>query len=441
MNDLILYTKTIKVRLDTGPDIYDMAFPAGRKKGAHYVYYTVKAYQMLRDHGSDSKKKKAALEMLSLALGRQGTHYNFLPQRPQNPVKIEGRTGSGLFVGNLKGSKPKPYLIPREELLPGDVLRIGTEDDPGHSIVRVGKYVPKKGRMYLKLPAGKAILKNLPVFVTDRREQALKDMIFGLKEELSGIQLPDKTIAAFPIKRFVRKKREVKAVEMDVYRELGKGEKKDGAGLWLSSGQQARFSGTIRPGLWFWLSPVVWPDTEKNIKKQIGFVVKKGARNFVLNAPWQVELFSGIKKLNLWAGPFCNIANVFAINRIKRMGFSGAIVSPELGHEDMVELPPQSPLPLGMIISGHWPLCISRFLGESLKVDKPFTSPRGEQAWAKKYGETHWIFPNWRIDLIKKKGGLARAGYSMFFNLIEPVPRNVKIKKRPGLWNWELGLS
>ena len=70
----------------------------GRKKGPHYVFYTVKAYQMLRDHGKDPKIKKDALAMLERALGRSTTHYNLLPQRIQNPVNTSGHTGSGLFA-------------------------------------------------------------------------------------------------------------------------------------------------------------------------------------------------------------------------------------------------------------------------------------------------------------------------------------------------------
>ena len=43
----------------------------GRKKGPHYVFYTVKAYQMLRDHGKDPKIKKDALAMLERGTGAQ----------------------------------------------------------------------------------------------------------------------------------------------------------------------------------------------------------------------------------------------------------------------------------------------------------------------------------------------------------------------------------
>jgi putative protease len=86
----------------------------GRKKGPHYVYYTVQAYRLLRDHVGDSRIKKDALQLLSQALGRRSTHYNFLPQRPQPPVGVDGQTGSGLLVAKIKGSRQKAYDRARE---------------------------------------------------------------------------------------------------------------------------------------------------------------------------------------------------------------------------------------------------------------------------------------------------------------------------------------
>ena len=85
----------------------------GRKKGPHYVFYTVRAYQLFRDHGKDPNAKKEALSLLENALGRRSTHYNFLPQRPQVPVKTEEQTGSGLFIGRLKGSEKKYVSDPK----------------------------------------------------------------------------------------------------------------------------------------------------------------------------------------------------------------------------------------------------------------------------------------------------------------------------------------
>jgi len=51
------------------------------------------------------------------------------------------------------------------------------------------------------------------------------------------------------------------------------------------------------------------------------------------------------------------------------------------------------------------------------------------------------VFPNWPIDLTKETAGLERAGYKLFVNLVEPVPRGLKLKKRSGHWNWRIGLK
>jgi putative protease len=88
--------------------------------------------------------KKSALDLLARALGRPGTHYHFLSQRPQNPVNIKDSTGSGLLVGRIKGDRRNPFFNPHEELLPGDLLRIGYEDEPGHRIERIGRAFPKR---------------------------------------------------------------------------------------------------------------------------------------------------------------------------------------------------------------------------------------------------------------------------------------------------------
>ena len=73
----------------------------GRKKGPHYVYYTVRAYKMLRDHPQDPVVRKEALTLLSLALGRTCTHTVFLSQRPINPIQPEVPTGSGFLLGKV----------------------------------------------------------------------------------------------------------------------------------------------------------------------------------------------------------------------------------------------------------------------------------------------------------------------------------------------------
>ena len=185
---------------------------------------------------------------------------------------------------------------------------------------------------------------------------------------------------------------------------------------------------------------MIWPENEKEFTEIIDLLQNTGARHFVLNAPWQHALFKDVKKIILWAGPFCNIANASAIRILVSMGFKGAIVTPELGQKDYLMLPGQSPLPLGVILYGSWPLCVSRVLSDRLETGMLFTSPKGEAAWATKIESDYWVYPNWRLDLNAHRKTLEKQGYRLFVNLMEPIPKNVSLKKRPGLWNWEVGL-
>jgi putative protease len=408
----------------------------GRKKGPHYVFYTVSAYRMLRDHGHDAKMKKNALELLSRALGRPGTHYNFLPQRPQNPVNLSNQTGSGLLVGRIKGSKQKPYFIAREQLLSGDVLRLGYEDEAGHSIKRIGRSVPKGGRLDVSFSLKKAPAKGAPVFLTDRREKALSDMLSDLEKKLSPITMSRMRESSFKLKLPTGSTKKGRVVILSVHRKAAGSVPRDGVGIWLSAQSVKKLSARMKAPVWWWLPPVVWPENENEISSRVELAVKRGARHFVLNAPWQVEFFQKLKGFHLWAGPFCNLANPLAIAQAKSMGFSGVIVSPELGREDYLQLPQHSPLPLGIVIAGSWPLCVARSLTGEVKPYKAFSSPRGEQALVAKYDTDYWIFPNWKIDLTGQKKLLQKAGYKLFVDLIEPIPKSVKLKKRPGLWNW-----
>ena len=173
----------------------------------------------------------------------------------------------------------------------------------------------------------------------------------------------------------------------------------------------------------------------------VASAVRKGARQFVLNVPWQIACFNLQKDLKLWAGPFCNLANPLALGVIADMGFSGALVSPELGRDDYLALPAASPLPLGIVVSGNWPLCISRTIAAEIKEDKPFSSPRGEQSWVHRHGADYWLYPNWQLDLREKTTELKKAGYQMLVHFVEPLPPQVKLKPRPGVWNWDIGLK
>jgi putative protease len=413
----------------------------GRKKGPHYVYYTVCGYRMLRDHGRDPRMKKEALQMLEYALGRRSTHYFFLPQRPKNPVDIHGQTGSGMLVGKIKGSRQKPYFNTREALLPGDVLRLGYEDQTGHMIKRIGRSVPRGGRMHVNPSGNKGLSKGAPVFLTDRREKNLDDMFADLEGQLDHVAASTGRPATFkPVLPKAQSKNN-KLLEYPVYRLWSRSIPKGPWGVWLSGDSIKKASGKIISQINWWLPPVIWPDNESQVDDQIRSAIRKGARSFVLNAPWQIGFFKDPGKFHLWAGPFCNLANPLAISSVKRLGFIGAFVSPELGAGEFLQLPRLSSIPLGIVVAGNWPLCVARSLTEDIQLDKPFASPRGEQAWATRHGPDYWVYPNWKLDLQSRKKALRKAGYTLFVNLVEPLPKKVKLKKRSGMWNWEHSLK
>lgn len=413
----------------------------GRKKGPHYVYYTVSAYRMLRDEGTDAKIRRAAVKLLERALGRPGTHYYFLPQRPRNPIDLNVRTGSGMLIGSTQGPARHPYVKLREALFREDFIRIGFEDQAWHHRIRVNRSVPSGGKFYLKPKAGKRPPKGTPVFLTDRQEPALSEMIHRLENEM-----------ALPIPALSRKsdiqatlsrpvERPSKPMEMRVYTSLGKEKPSPNTGIWLFSGALSKLPTRQLTTLWFWLSPVIWPQTQETIKRRIQEVIASGGRQFVLNAPWQTTLFPSVDGLNLWAGPFCNLANPLAVQMLIALGFNGAIVSPELDKSACLSLPRQSPLPLGIVTSGNWPLCLSRIVSDQLETDRAFISPRRETAWITRHDDTYWMYPNWKIDLTSHRQLLLKAGYTLLIHMIDPPPAGIEMKKRPGLWNWSTGLQ
>jgi putative protease len=417
----------------------------GRKKGPHYVFYTVKAYQSLRNLGQDPQakgdRKKTALELLYHALGRPGTHYRFLPQRIQNPIKPDSHTASGLLIGKIKGTEKKAYFSPRYDILPGDVLRLGSEDEPWHRIYRVGKFIPSKGRMYIKLFSASRPRNGTPIFLVDRREKDLEELLTALEKELEPVGYPQVAHSDLRVKLPARSRKRTLCMTLHVFRKPDRQKMRSPQGIWLSTESRKGLSRTLVSGIWWWLSPVLWPAEEKKWEALIGGLLKDGARNFVLNAPWQIGLFPVRKGLNFWAGPFCNISNPLAIDTLASLGFSGAIVSPELAREDYLRLVRESPLPLGIVVSGNWPLCISRIISENLKTEQAFTSPKGEEGWVRQYGSDYWVYPNWKLDITAEKAELQLAGYGLFVHLIELLPPGLKLKRRPGMWNWNLGLA
>ena len=216
----------------------------GRKKGPHYVFYTVKAYRLLRDHGNDPASRKMAQELLEMALSRKTSHYYFLPQRKVVPL-VEGEdTGSGLFMGTVQGGGRRTWFTPRTKLLGGDLLRIGYEDQPWHRTMRIRRAVPKKGRLDIPLGENRPAPKGTPVFLVDRREPELSKLINELNRELQTISRAETESSDFKVKaprvwsppRTKGKARN--AMELRVFRQLPTVERKGPPmGTWIVPGQ------------------------------------------------------------------------------------------------------------------------------------------------------------------------------------------------------------
>jgi len=412
----------------------------GRKKGPHYVYYTVTAYRILRDNRDDPAAKKEAAGLLERALGREKTHYNFLPQRPFNPAAGDVDTGSGLLVGRIKGSAASPYLVPREELFTKDLLRIGYEDEKWHSIIKIKRYVPKKGRFYIPDTNKKGALKGVPVFLIDRLEPGIAGMISDLESRAKTIEI-DTPRLYLRTERTRVSGRKPPVKDIRFYGYMPKKRMLPGTGLPLKYDYLMKISKKAAMDLCWILPPVILPDDEEEIKRDIKAAIKKGASGFVINSLWHISLFESMKRVNVTAGPFCNLANISAIIQAKKLGVKSAIVCPELGKEDYFSMPQKSPIPLGIVISGFLPLSIARIIPEGIETDSPLVSPKGEICFIKKTGGNYFVYPNWQIDLTSQKERLENAGYSIFVHLIEHIPKKINIKQRQGLWNWNIGLQ
>ncbi len=426
----------------------------GRKKGPHYVYYAVTAYRMLRDEGHDAAARKEAQGILDMALGRPGTRSRFLPQKmflPTTTADKDGVTGSGFLAGKTgKGTGSKVEFRPRLDLLPKDYLRVGYEDEAWHCTVSIPKWVPKGAAFTLSLPRGKFPKPGTPVFLIDRKEPELLSLLADRTRVLMARPEPVKSsedVASRAAPSFGRPvKPEARSLDIRLRSSLpsgrdGKADVKGGAmqGLWLSPGALNAVSSTLFGRISWWLPPVIWPDEEEVWERHIHKALRDGARRFVCNEPWQVALFPNKEGLDLTAGPMCNMANAAALAAAAELGFNAAVAAPELGGEDFLALPAQSPLPLGIVLTGFWPMGISRHAPAPLQDKDAFVSPKGEGFWYKRYGQNTWVYPDRPLDLSAHRSALERAGYRIFIHMDEHPPRGVETP-RTGEYNWDVGL-
>ena len=300
----------------------------GRKKGPHYVYHVVTAYKMLRDNPDDPQARKDAEKILEMALGRPSTRARFLPQRTSEPTSPDSQTSSGRLVGKVQtDAEGRPFFKPHIELISYDYLRVGYEDENWHSTLPVTRRTPKAGTFTLRLPRHKTPKAGTPVFLIDRREPELVQLIAEWKRKLDRCKGSEPTAVEFtpkmPKPAHPRRRPDMTLRASLPYGSETRRSRNSVIGLWLSPKSVREVSRTVAPNMAWWLPPVIWPDEEELWKRIINEAIRNGAKHFVCNEPWQAAFFKG-READLVAGPFCNAANAFTLASFAKLGFSAA---------------------------------------------------------------------------------------------------------------------
>lgn len=426
----------------------------GRKKGPHYVYYVTSAYRLLRDEPDNPQTRAEAERLIGMAFGRPVTRAFFADMgATSSPSADDGQTSSGLLCGRIGKDESERYCLkPRLDLITGDYLRVGYEDEPWHCTVSVQGAKARNVFFPLSLPRDKRPKPGTPVFLIDRREPELMSVIAewkaDLKDRAASLSLSSENIAElYPVmpepcgnRQNSSKKLDIRLLSSLPHGREAKAGIRPGSvqGLWLSPKALREVSRTLYDRISWWLPPVIWPDEEDGWKRLLAQALRGGARHFVCNAPWQAAMFREKAGIALTAGPFCNIANAPALGVLRSMGFSAAVVSPELGGEDILSLPGQSPLPLGIVLSGFWPAGITRHRTRGIKPQDGFQSPKGEEFWIRRYGQNIWIYPAWPLDISMHRPALEKAGYSTFIYMDEHPPKGVTPATRTSEFNWKV---
>ena len=450
----------------------------GRRKSPHYVYHATSAYKLLRDESNNPEARLEAERILELALGRPFTRNLFTSRKgssileegaitgtttPPSPTKSkDGQTSSGLLCGKITQNAEGRYVMtPRLPLLAHDYLRVGYEDEQWHCTISVNSYTPDAKPFMLPIPRGKHPKPGTPVFLIDRKEPELMNLLKQWQKNLEKHNPARKSLEedvmdlhprvygkyGVPAGSTAKPKEAHKRLDVLLRANIPQGrDAKEGLrpgtmqGLWLSQKAMHDISKTLYSRIMWWLPPVIWPSEDANWARLVTNAVRSGARYFVCNSPWQIAYFTQRNNVHLTAGPLCNTANAPAIALLQELGFDAAIISPELAKDEILSLPGQSALPLGIVVGGYFPMGISRHTGEPLKSSEGFQSPKGEEFWMRQYGQNTWIYPAWPLDITQHIPQLTKAGYSTFITMQEFPPKSIDQPKRTSEFNWNAGI-
>ena len=411
----------------------------GRKKGPHYVYHATKAYVILRDNPHNPEAIQEARSLLEYAISRETTSSIFVPSKKSTPVELSKHTNTGIAIGMVKKKRNAFFLQVEKALYKGDTLRIGYEDEQWYTTMHIKKHTPVGTELPVTFRSKKVPHKTVSAFLIDRKEALPHKELNDFYKELEGFPHKVSTQPSF-IPQFSHPVRTsfLGIQKLQSVLPKGKENKQQGLALWLSPRSVRAVSRTITPRITWWLPPVVWHSDEKSFRSLIEHVCRNGAKHFVCNEFMQYALLpEGTTKT---LGPFCNTSNKATLHVAQECGYTRAIASMELSKEDLGNLAKSTPLPLGLVTKGYFPIGITRFSPEGISLDKSFRSALREDFWVKKYGSSYWFYPAWELDLSSFENELIAMGYSFFVHITEYAPQGVAIVRKQSTFNWHLSL-
>ena len=197
------------------------------------------------------------------------------------------QTSSGRLVGKIQtDAEGRPFFKPHIELISYDYLRVGYEDENWHSTLPVTRRTPKAGTFTLRLPCHKTPKAGTPVFLIDRREPELVQLIAEWKRKLDRCKGSEPTAVEFtpkmPKPAHPRRRPDMTLRASLPYGSETRRSRNSVIGLWLSPKSVREVSRTVAPNMAWWLPPVIWPDEEELWKRIINEAIRNGAKAFCL---------------------------------------------------------------------------------------------------------------------------------------------------------------
>lgn len=394
--------------------------------------YAVLISYLQQNANSATISKKQRLETVQKYLLQVFSESKQLPSKHTQKSTHPKKTQSTATIPHI--------LLLEEPLFPGDKIRIGYEDEAWHCSVRINKHYAQGSAFLLHLAKQIPAKASVFAYLIDRKTAIPKKILQSLTQELASLSIHSPPSPhyeyLFPKAHKTRSTPRMYTVQSSIPK--GRTNKVHGLSLWISQKTVRAISRTVVPKVCWWLPPVVWEKEEDTLRSMVHTLIRRGARHFVCNEFFQYALLP--EKAEKILGPFCNAANIATLSFAKSVGYTKAIVSTELSKEDYSLIAKQSPIPLGIVTRGFYPIGITRFTPVGFNQKHVFTSTQKESFWVRKYGANYWYYPTWELDLSQKEQELQSFGYTFFVHIQEFPSQEYTTTRKTSTFNWDLQL-